>query len=207
MSRNVRDLLAGSLQVWLVIFLAPAGVFSHDQPASPQTRTLQRYELRKPVADFALVDQAARGFKFQSLRGKVAIVAFTYTTCPDVCPLITATMRLAQAAMTEEENRSTHFITVTTDPEIDTPGVLAAYARRYQVDLSNWTFLTGGEKALQKVWKSFGVGVHKKARGLIDHTTLTAIVDGAGTMRIAYSNMPPDAKVMLKDVRVLLRRK
>jgi protein SCO1/2 len=96
---------------------------------------------------------------------------------------------------------------MTTDPEIDAPRVMAAYAKRYGVDLANWAFLTGDEAALKKVWKNFGVGVKRKARGLIDHTTLTAVVDRSGTMRIAYIGTVPDPKAILKDVRKLLNGK
>jgi protein SCO1/2 len=98
-------------------------------------------------------------------------------------------------------------VTVTTDPEIDTPQVLAAYAKRYGVDTANWAFLTGDAAILKKVWQNFGVGVKRKARGLIDHTTLTAVVDRTGTMRVAYTGTSPEAKAILLDLRKSLQNK
>jgi len=196
-----------ALEVMLFASATPRMAWSHDQSAVQKAKGAERREVRIPVEDFTLTDQVSRPFKFQSLRGKVAIVAFAYTTCPDVCPLITAAMRQTQEGLTKDERASAYFVTITTDPEIDTPKVMAAYAKRYGVDPANWAFLTGDEAALKKVWKNFGVGVQRKARGLIDHTTLTAVVDRTGTMRIAYIGSSPDPKAILQDVRKLLQGK
>ena len=194
-----------ALQVMLVALAAPCLLWSHDQSAAQKAKGAERREVRIPIEDFTLTDQGSRPFRFQSLRGKVVIVAFAYTTCPDVCLLITAAMRQMQDGLIKDERALTHLVTVTTDPEIDTPKVMAAYAKRYGVDLANWVFLTGDDAALKKVWKNFGVGVKRKARGLIDHTTLTAVVDRSGTMRIAYIGASPDPQAILKDVRKLAR--
>lgn len=202
--------ISTSLQVFVVLlamFVAPAPVWSHDQSATQKAKGAERREVRIPIEDFTLTDQTSRPFKFQSLRGKVAIITFAYTTCPDVCPLITAAMRQTQEGLTKDERVLAYFVTITTDPEIDTPKVMAAYANRYGVDPANWAFLTGDEAVLKKIWKNFGVGVQRKARGLIDHTTLTALVDRSGTMRIAYTGTSPDSKAILQDVRKLLPRK
>ena len=193
------------LYAMLFAFTAPWLAWSHDQSATQKSKGAERREVRIPIEDFTLTDQTSRPFKFQSLRGKVAIVAFAYTTCPDVCPLITAAMRQTQEGLTKDERASTYFVTITTDPEIDTPQVMAAYAKRYGVDPANWAFLTGDEAVLKKIWKNFGVGVQRKARGLIDHTTLTAVVDRSGTMRIAYIGTSPDPKAILQDLRKLAR--
>jgi protein SCO1/2 len=196
-----------TLQAIFFAIALPRPAWSHDQSAVEKAKGAERREVRIPVEDFTLMDQSSRPFKFQSLRGRVAVVAFTYTTCPDVCPLITAAMRQVQDGLKGKERTLTYLVTVTTDPEIDTPKVMAAYAKRYGVDPANWAFVTGDEAALKKVWKNFGVGVKRKARGLIDHTTLTAVVDQSGTMRIAYIGTSPDPKAILQDMRKLLQSK
>jgi protein SCO1/2 len=203
--RNAKLLLM--LQLLLTAGVVPAFVSSHDQSAPSRVKGPERREVRIPIKDFTLVDQGGRPFRFQSLRGRVAIVTFAYTTCPDVCPLLTAAMRQTQESLNRDERLSTYFVTVTTDPEIDTPQLLAAYARRYRADLTNWAFLAGDETALKKVWKNFGVGVSRKARGLIDHTTLIAVVDRGGTMRSAYIGPSPDPAAIRQDLRELLRSK
>ena len=159
-----------------------------------------------PISDFTLVDQISREFQFSKLTGRVVVVAFAYTTCPDICPLITAALRRVQSGLTPDERTKVYLLTITTDPEIDLPKVLAGYGKRYGADFTNWSFLSGDQAALQKVWKNFGVGVKRKARGLVDHTPLTAVVDRQGKMRVAYLGPAPDAKVVLKDVGSFLRQ-
>ena len=165
-----------------------------------------RRVVRVPINDFTLVDQSAKPFEFKSLSGKVVVVSFSYTSCSDVCPLITAAARQVQQGLTEAEGKNVHLITVTTDPEIDSPEVLTAYAKRYNVEFANWSFLTGRESDLQKIWKNFGVGVKRRGRGLVDHTALTAIVDQEMQMRYVYIGPSPDPKQVLTDVRALLAR-
>lgn len=177
---------------------------AHDPGASLAEKVTPRRQVRLPIGKFSLTDQTGKPFAFDTLRGKLVLVGFIYTTCPDVCPLMTASMRLVQDRLKPGESKSVHLLSITTDPEVDTPEVLASYARRYKVDFSNWSFLTGDEPALSRVWKLFGVKVQRKARGLVAHTPLTALVDGAGAMRFAYYDTSPDQKIVLRDIRRLL---
>lgn len=165
---------------------------------------LERREVRIPIRNFSLTDQSNHAFEFGELRGKIVLVDFAYTTCPDVCPLLTAAMAAVQRGLKPGERDKVHLLTVTTDPEVDSPAVLAAYAKRYGADFSNWSFLTGRERSLAKVWKTFGVGVKRIARGLVNHTPLTAVVDAEGVMRFGYYGTAPDSKTVLKDMRSLL---
>lgn len=170
---------------------------------APQSFT-QRREVKLVIDDFTLTDQSGKIFQFNHLYGKVVVVGFAYTTCPDVCPLLTAALRQMQSNLTAKERKGIQLITVTTDPEIDSPKVLANYAKRYGAELDNWSFLTGDEKKLRTVWKNFGVGVKRQGRGLIDHTPLTAIVDRRGFLRVAYIGPTPDVRVALNDLRSFL---
>ena len=175
---------------------------AHDVPQ----KNVERRAVVVPINEFTLVDQNSRELQFSKLTGRVVVVAFAYTTCPDVCPLITAALRQVQNGLTPDEHKKVFLLTITTDPEIDSPKVLAGYGKRYGADFANWSFLTGDQAELQKVWKNFGVGVKRKGRGLVDHTPLTAVVDRQGKMRVAYVGPSPDAKVVLRDVRGLLAR-
>jgi protein SCO1/2 len=200
-----RRFRAVCLIVCLLLFAWPVQMFSHDPPPAAFTGKVDRREVRIPVSDFSLTDQNGRPFQFQRLKGRVMLLGFAYTTCPDVCPLITAAMREVQSALRPMERNSVYLLTVTTDPEIDSPKVLSSYAKRYGVDHSNWAFLTGEPDALVPVWKTFGVKVVRKSRGLIDHTPLTAVIDQQGITRLVYLGSSPDTKVVLQDIRRLLR--
>jgi len=188
----------------VAFFLSFASLAGAVSPPQFALKAVERREVKLPIDDFSLTDQGGRTFQFKTLRGKVAVVAFAYTTCPDVCPLITAALRQVQTHLSNEERKSSHLLTVTTDPEIDSPKVLAAYAKRYGAELNGWSFLTGEPSTLKSVWKNFGVGVKRQARGLIDHTPLTAIVDRRGIMRMAYIGPSPDLKLVLRDIRSLM---
>lgn len=189
------------------LYLSFHAVLPGNSGAHTEQRVVQRRQVRIPIQDFSLTDQGNRVFRFQNLRGKVILIAFAYTTCPDVCPLITAAMRRVQADLSATEQQAVYLLTVTTDPEVDEPKILAAYAQRYGADVSSWAFLTGDVASLDKVWRSFGVKVQRKARGLIDHTPLTAVIDQRGVMRFAYDGTSPDPKTVLRDVRSLLARR
>ena len=185
----------------LLSFTSLAGAASAPHSAP---KPVERRQVNVPVVDFILTDQAGNAFQFKNLHGKVVVVAFAYTTCADVCPLITAALRQVQSKLSVDERKASYLLTVTTDPEIDSPKVLAGYAKRYGAELDGWSFLTGSETALKSVWKNFGTGVKRKGRGLVDHTPLTAIVDRHGVLRFAFISPSPDVAVVLKDIRSLL---
>lgn len=200
-------LSASSLIVVGMILGGPAisaGAAPHDSHngGSPA----QRSEVRVPIRNFVLTDQNGRRFELASLKGRIILADFAYTTCPDVCPLMTAALRMVQTNLSSTERNLVYLLTITTDPEVDTPKVLAAYAKRYHADLAHWAFLTGDPSSLSEVWKSFGVKVIRRARGLVDHTPLTALIDQEQNMRFAYHGAAPDPKILLRDMRSLLRK-
>lgn len=203
MKRAALSALAAAC-AWGVILTPGATSLAHDTPHAGVKQGAQRRAVRVPIANFTLSDQNGRPFQLQAVKGRIVVVAFAYTTCPDVCPLITAAMRQIQTGLNPTERQAVYLLSVTTDPEVDEPKVLAAYAKRYSADLTNWSFLTGAEPALKAVWRSFGVKVQRKARGLVDHTTLTAVLDQGSVMRFAYYGAAADAKIVLQDIRSLL---
>jgi protein SCO1 len=204
--RNLRIRIGTTLLLVLFVLGNLHHALSHELDDLRKSQGAQRREVRIPIRDFQLTDQNGRVFEFQTVRKKVVVIAFAYTTCPDFCPLITASMRQVQTELKHTERSSVFFLTVTTDPEIDSPKVLSAYAARYGADVSGWAFLTGPEATLQGIWQNFGVRVIKKARGLVDHTSLTAVIDQTGTARFAYYGTSPDPQVVVRDVRSLLAR-
>jgi len=202
--RELTRLLVRALVAVVIVCQRPA--LSHDQ-GSLIEKGAPRRQMYLRIDDFSLTDHLGNAFSFRTLREKVVLAGFIYTTCPDVCPLITASMRLVQEGLRPDERKLVHLLSVTTDPEVDTPEVLKSYAQRYKADFSNWSFLTGDLPSLSGVWKAFGVKVQRKARGLVSHTTLTVVVDQKGVMRFAYYGVSPDQKMILRDLRSLLDKK
>jgi protein SCO1/2 len=92
------------------------------------------------------------------------------------------------------------LLTVTTDPEYDTPAQLRSYGAAFKPDFSRWAFLTGGERELAKVWKDFGVNVRKDSDGHVQHTALTSLVDRHGVRRVDYYGDKWQEKELLEDL-------
>ena len=139
-----------------------------------------------PVPDFALRDQEGKTFHFASQRGEVVLITFIFTTCPDVCPLLTANFAAIQRDLDRQNIADYRLLSITTDPERDTPPVLKAYASRFKAQTERWSFLTGDRRDLAKIWKAFGLNVVKNQSGQIQHTTFTTIVDRQGNRRVDY---------------------
>jgi protein SCO1/2 len=130
----------------------------------------------------------------------LVLVTFIYTTCPDVCPLLTAKFFSIQRKLKSQGQDDYFLVSITTDPEVDTPKVLKSYGQRFEADFHSWAFLTGNKNDLQKVWDAFGVRVKKRGKGLIEHTGLTTLIDRQGIRRIDYYGERWTAKEVLKDI-------
>ncbi len=149
---------------------------------------------RKPsigekIPDFALTDQAGNSVHLSDFLGKIVVVDFIYTRCPlpDVCPRLSANFASLSKKMPEVE-----FLSITIDPQFDTPEVLAAYAKRWQAGPS-WRFLTGTGEQIREVAETFGL-VYWPEEGSITHTVATAVIgrDGALKAQIDGAGYRPD---------------
>lgn len=173
-------------------------------PMPPKTPSeIGRRAVNIAVHDFTLTDQNGKPYRFASVRGKLVLVTFIFTTCPDVCPLLTAHFAAIQRALEEKKIKDYQLISITTDPERDTAPVLKDYAGRYKADLKSWSFLTGSRDELAKVWKEFGVHVIKNESGQVQHTTFTTLLDRRGNRRVDYYGDKWQEQEILKDLQSL----
>jgi cytochrome oxidase Cu insertion factor (SCO1/SenC/PrrC family) len=93
------------------------------------------------VPDFTLIDQRGRPFRKTDLAGKIWIANFIFTNCPDECPLMTAELAKLEADLADV--LELRLVSITVDPQHDTPPILSQYAARFQADPERWFFLTG----------------------------------------------------------------
>jgi protein SCO1/2 len=148
------------------------------------------------VPAFMLVDQTGEQFTRDDLLAadKTYVVGFVFTSCPSICPAISRAMLMFQEQIERSKlSDRVELLTVTVDPQTDTPEVLAAYAEQLGADLSNWRFLTGDQAAIEGfVVDGFHLAVGEredKAPGVYDiaHSTKLALVDRFGHIRGYYS--------------------
>lgn len=168
-------------------------------PIPPRKGEIGRRVAEKPVADFILTDQDRKKFDLREARGKIVAITFVYTRCPDVCPLFTANFAAIQRAL-DQRGADYQLLTITTDPEIDTPEQLKSYADLFKPDYRRWRFLTGDESVISRVWKDFGVTVRKAKDGQVQHTALTTILDRQGRRRVDYYGDKWQEKSFLQDM-------
>ncbi len=157
-----------------------------------------------PAPPFALTSQDGKSVALTDLRGKVLAVTFIYTGCPDICPLITQKMVGVQNALGAEFGAKIAFVSITLDPEHDTPAVLKDYAKFWGAKPNGWMFLTGSLAAVHDVTRRYGVFFAKKEDGSVDHTQLTTLIDADGQMRVQYIGWRFNPDEFRRDLRSLV---
>jgi protein SCO1/2 len=198
--RELRWLPWGCSLIGLLL-VVPSGWPHHGSPPSPPK--MVRQTVTGEVPNIALVDQPGRPLALKDLRGKVALLTFIYTSCPDVCSLATAAMTALQQRLVAEERAGAFFLSVTTESEIDTPAVFHDYASRHGADLASWAFLTGSPQAVREVWQSFGLTVRRVGERMVEHPPYTLLIDREGIARYRYLGETLDVETVLEDIRRL----
>ena len=186
---------------FLAAFLACASVlaWAHGTKASG------RLPVIGAAPDFALTNQDGERVSLADSSGTVRAVTFIYATCKDTCPLLTAKMALMQRKLGADFGKRVRFVSITVEPEVDTPAVLKAYAGKFDADPAGWSFLTGKSEEIQDVVRKYGAFAKRVKPGDVDHLFLTSLVDRKGVLRVQYLGYRFDADEMLRDLRALLR--
>ncbi|WP_066061288.1 SCO family protein [Neobacillus soli] len=143
-----------------------------------------------PVKDFSATTQENKPFGLKDLKGKVWISDFIFTSCADVCPPMTSNMTKLQKKVNDEGLKNVEFVSFSVDPAVDTPEVLTRYAKLFQVNFSNWTFLTGYSQAFIENYaaKTFKTLVKKPEEGSqVIHQTYLYLVDKEGNIKKSYN--------------------
>ena len=186
---------------WLLLCVVSWGWAHEGVRLAPAQMVRQRIEGRAP--ELALVNQFGQPLTLRDLRGKIVLLTFTYSTCAEACPLITAAMVTLQQRLTAAERQQVFFLSVTAQPDVDTPAVLHAYAQRLGVDLASWAFVTGHLQAVQAVWQAFGLTVKPRATGVVDHPAWTFLIDREGMVQYRYLGSLLEVETIVEDMRTL----
>ncbi len=159
-----------------------------------------------PAAEIALTDQHGNPFRLADYRGKVVLLFFGYTYCPDVCPATMAELRAARAMLKPEQAARVQIVFVTVDPGRDTPASIQEYVSRFD---PTFLGLSGTEEKLSAVWQAYGVfrevEQSDSAGGyLVSHSSRVYVVDVNGnfSLSFAFGTSPAD---VANDLRILLK--
>lgn len=160
-----------------------------------------------PIGAFSLTAQDGREIGSEELRGKVYVADFIFTSCPDICPVLSMQMANLHRRVSEPGVR---FVSITVDPERDTPEVLKKYAERYRAD-ARWHFLTGEPEAVRStIERAFRSPIGEReemAGGRYDimHGSRFVLVDKRGILRGLYETDADGLDRLERDIRRLLR--
>ncbi len=171
--------------------------------------------IKQSISDneYLLVDQDSSSVSFPaSYEGKVMLVGYVYTHCPDICPMITYNMRDVQRALPDETDFM--LVSISFDPDRDTPSMLKDYAGNYRLDEENWRLLTGSRSEVDAVLETLRISTVKtptrflednRAIYFIDHTDRVTLIDRDGNIRKNYSGSEFDPEEVTSDVKRLLK--
>lgn len=128
----------------------------------------------------SLVDQDGEAFSWQHLHGRTVVMSFIFTHCQTSCPLQLQALAGVQRALSPALSKRVQFVSVTLDPERDTPTVLAKYAEASGVRLDNWSFVTGHPQDITWLHQHFGAQVKRVSGDQLDHRVAAYLLDASG---------------------------
>lgn len=187
----------------IAAFLFSAAVVWPTVAMGHETRSEQRLSKIGPAPEFTLTNQDGKRIALKDLRGRVLAITFIFASCMETCPLLTATMVGLQDRLGADFGPRVYFVSITVDPERDTPEVLKRYAEAHRVNPAGWAFLTGTPAEIREVARRYGIYYKKAPLGDVDHTFLTSLVDQSGTLRVQYMGARFKPEEVLRDLQSL----
>lgn len=191
--------MVGRWMGFVALLLAGAAAAAHDGHATPAQKdpiapvagaaaAAGTRDARAYFTDLQLRTHEGRAVRFYSdmLEGRTVLINVIYTNCRDACPLITQRLNEVRALIGDRFGRDVHFVTLTSDPERDSPAALREFAAKHSADVAGWTFLTGERANVEHILKKLG----QFSQSVESHSTLL-IAGNVGAKR--WSKIRPDA--------------
>lgn len=126
-------------------------------------------------------DENGNVFDLNSLAGKKQVVAFIYTSCREVCPLMMRSMKTIQDQLPADVQANTGFLVVSFDPERDTPAILKNFGEHYKTD-EHWVFLNGSDDDVRMLANTMNIRYQFADQGMINHSNVLTVLDENGKM-------------------------
>ncbi len=202
-SRSLERIVWGGL--FLIVLVISAAYVNSIRRGGPAV-TLPVIE---QVADFNLTNQLGQPVTLASLRGQVWVADIIFTRCPGPCAQMTRQMSALQAAL--PAGKPVRLVSLTTDPEFDTPEVLRHYGERYGTRPDQWLFLTGAKPqiaalavdSLKLVSKEKAPAERTSTMDLFIHSTIFVVVDRHGRLRASFETVGEDVDAPAAQRKIL----
>jgi protein SCO1/2 len=191
----------------LCLLLGPGSpLLAAETPREPAVSANPSLSIIAHAPGFTLRDTSGKAVQLSDYQGRIVLLAFIFTTCPGVCPLISRQMAALQAGLKEAGlfGRQANLVSVTVDPETDTAKVLAEYAQKFGADPAGWRFLRETPAKTQPVLKAYDEWTKLLPKGELDHPARVYLIDQKGNIREIYSLAFFNEKQALIDIQTLL---
>jgi protein SCO1/2 len=144
--------------------------------------------------------------------GRITVMGFIYTNCPDICPITTHNIYLTEKQLKEEGIENVKFVALSFDPDRDSPEVLKKFAAIRDLDFKSWTLLTGEITTVNELLKRFDVKAIKTDESIDEdgnleysmmHTDRISLIDKNGRLRKNYKGSTLKIEEIVKDIKTL----
>jgi protein SCO1/2 len=205
-----RRAVKGMVFTLLLLLTGISSALAHSlNELENQLRERERYIeiVNRKAPDFALLDAKGIDVGLSDFRGKVVVLNFIYTNCPDICPLHSQTIAAIQKAINPTPMKNlVQFISITTDPLRDTSVVMQNLGSNHGLDPVNWVFLTSGVNRpdeTRKIARQYGARFTPSKSGYQMHGIVTYIIDKSGKLRAKFHGLKFDKTNMIIHINAL----
>lgn len=188
----------------LVVALAIVVNMLFGKPASFRGTTYA--EPYQPAPEFGLTDAKGNGIHLKDMHGKVVLLFFGYTYCPDICPTTLAELKLTMKDL-GKKSEQVQVIFISVDPQRDTSESMQSYVERFDPAFIG---LGGTEEELAPIWNEYGIfreieeGTSEN-NYIVNHTGRIILIDQDGNLRLSYG-LQVDPEDISQDIQILLRQ-
>lgn len=152
------------------------------------------------LPNVSLIDQNGTTVSLASLKGKPVLIDFIYTSCASTCPMLTAKMAAIAHELGPALGADVRIVSITLDPEHDTPAELAKYAKSHDADDNGWIFLTGPPAKIDQVLTLFKLRRLRESDGTITHSIEAFLLGPDGRQIRQYNALDVSPDAVVSDV-------
>ena len=169
----------------------------------------QQLPVKGEFPDVKLINYNGEEFHFSDLKGKIIVVSYIYTNCPDICHLTTKKLNQFKKNLGDDLSNKVEFVSITFDPTRDTPDVLKHHVQMMGLDMNNWYFVTGRRDLVYKTIEVAGINpivdeLKNNDQYTFNHRDRLSLVDQQGRIRKHYKGSTFDEAELKKDIKTLL---